>query len=120
MTAIPIREQLAAYLREQAAKRSNPAAQHRDDASSTKAAEQLRFVAEYVQGLPDDDPQLRALAAVHSQRGGDDAYVPGENARTLLAGFPLPHETSKPERFLADLLAAEVGDEIDSVREENR
>ena len=119
MAEAPMRERLAGYLRNQAVRRDEQAARQPDDVAA-RAADQLRFVADYIEALPSDDPYLRALAAVHDERGDADAYVPSESARTLLAGFPLLHELDKPERFLTDLIAAEVGDEIDSAREEAR
>ncbi len=120
MTGTLIRERLAAYLREQAACRDETAPEHPDAKSADRAAEQFRCFADYVEGLPGDDPYLRALAAVHEDHGAVGVYVPGENARTLLAGLPLTHEMTRPERFLAELIAAEVGDEIDSLRQEAR
>jgi hypothetical protein len=120
MAEAPMRERLAGYLRELADRRDEQAARQPEDSAAAHAADQLRFVADYVEALPHDDPYLRALAAVHNEREDAGIYVPSESARTLLAGFPLPHEPDKPERFLADLLAAEVGDGIDSAREEGR
>jgi hypothetical protein len=116
--AATIRQRLADYLREQAAWRDEKAAEYPDDRRNQRSAQHLRGLAAYVDRLPDDDPNLRALAAVQEGYGVSEVYVPGENARYLLSRFGFHDDVTDLRGFLDALVSAEVGDNIDLHHEE--
>jgi hypothetical protein len=106
--AAPVKEQLVIHLRTQADWRAEKTAEHPDDAPSI---ERLHGLADYVEGLPSGDPNLRALQAIHESYGLD-VFSPGEKGRRLIAEYGFEDEEN-PEAFLQRLVTAESAAAVD-------
>lgn len=111
--AAAVKEQLVIHLRTQADWRAEKTAEHPDDAPSI---ERLHGLADYVEGLPSGDPDLRALQAIHESYGLD-VFSPGEEGRRLISRYGFGDEEN-PKAFLRQLVAAESADAVDRDHEE--
>ena len=104
-----IREKLATYIRRQADWRESRAVGHPDDARNRRCAVRLRELAEHIEGLSDDDPNLLALDSVQAPYGLDH-FAPGEEAQRMIfrfGFFPGPGEEDF-DAFVTELVSAEV------------
>jgi hypothetical protein len=108
-----VKEQLVIHLRTQADWRAEKTAEDPDDAPSI---ERLRALADYVEALPNDDPHLRALQAIHESYRLD-VFSPGEQGRSVIARYGFQAEET-PESFLEQLVTAESADAVDRGHEE--
>jgi hypothetical protein len=108
-----VKEQLVIHLRTQADWRAEKTADDPDDAPSI---ERLRALADYVEALPNDDPRLRALQAIH-EGYGLDVFSPGGEGRRLIDQYGFQAEEA-PEVFLEELVTAESADAVDRGHEE--
>ena len=108
-----VKEQLVIHLRTQADWRAEKTAADPDDAPSI---ERLHALADYVDALPSDNPNLRALQAIHESYGLG-VFSPGEEGRRLIAEYGFQGEDD-PEAFLERLVAAESVDAVDRDHEE--
>jgi hypothetical protein len=95
-----LRAAVSAYIAAQAEWRSEKATEFPDDERHATSARALRGLAQYVAGLPDTDPRLRALAERRDyvMRGGD-VFMPGEEAARMLSryGFDRPPLPQQPD-----------------------
>jgi hypothetical protein len=102
-------EKLAAYIREQAGWRESRARERKDEAANKRFAMRLRELADHIEGLPDDDPNLLALDAVQAPYRLD-RFAPGEEAQRMIFrfGFFPSRGEDDFDAFLTDLVSAEV------------
>jgi hypothetical protein len=104
-----IREKLATYIRAQADWRGSKAAEHPDDLRNERCAGRLRALAEHVEKLSDDDPNLLALDSVQATYRLDQ-FAPSEEGQRMIFQFGFFPGTGEEDfdTFLTDLVTAEV------------
>ncbi len=103
-----VKEQLVIHLRTQADWRAARTAEHPDDA---KSVERLHELADHVEELPSENPNLRALQAIH-ENDGLDVFSPGEEGRRLVAQYGFDVDMT-PAVFLERLVTAESASAVD-------
>jgi hypothetical protein len=76
---------------------------------AAKSAQTLTDLANHISKLGLDDPQLYAIKVASS---GQDEWIPGDNALTVLASAGYRPDEIKPEFLLSEIVAANVEDLI--------
>jgi hypothetical protein len=104
-----IREKLATYIRKQADWRGSKVVEHPDDIRNERCAERLRALAEHVENLSDDDPNLLALDSVQASYELDE-FAPSEDGQRMIFRFGFFPGSGEEDfdAFLTDLVSAEV------------
>ncbi|MBA3366038.1 MAG: hypothetical protein H0U03_09690 [Actinobacteria bacterium] len=108
-----MKEMLAEYVSGQAGWRADKADQYPEDDRNQRSADALWALAEHVERLPDDDPNLQALAALH-EPWHTDVFISSEETGYMLlrfgfdSGHPLPDFDDFLTAFTSTLIAAVV------------
>lgn len=102
---MPLRTDLAAYLRQQSRWREAKAEMHPGDDRHARSARALAEAADYIERLPDNDGRLRRLEAFACYSGG--VFRALEESSRVISGYGLDRTGRlSPDRLLSDLLTA--------------
>jgi hypothetical protein len=109
LSARDVRAQLAEFVRDHARWRDSKRQEGDLDERTQRSAERLWLLAAHVDGLPDDDRRLVALARVHAQHG-HEGFVVGDDARYLVSRYAFDSEDSDQgvDRFLTKFVSVLV------------
>jgi hypothetical protein len=109
-------EMLSDYFFNEARWRWEKAGEYPDDARNAASAQALANLAAWVRELPDEDPDVRALAWLHHGWYGVDGLLPGEEAARLASRYGFGGSVESPESFLhtfVDAIVSELAAEME-------
>ena len=109
---MPVRAKLATYLRQKALWRAGKSAEHPHDPRHTRSAQTLQAFAWYVDALPAEDENVRALEALQ-ERYHHDLFTPGEEDDRIITHLGFHHRVQDFQPVLRNLVEAEVSEAVE-------
>ena len=109
---MPVRAKLATYLRQESQRRVEQLAEYPDDRRYPRSIEALQGFAWYVDDLPGEDENVKALEALQD-RYHLDLFAPGEEGQRIITHLGLQHRVRDFEPVLRALIEAEVSEAVE-------